>query len=410
MEGEDLWFQGSTRSVDVARDLVERYPDDVDAWFFLGEILYHEGGKRLLDIKDSERAFFRAIELDPRFTPAYLHPIDIAFSVDADSARASELLTRFREHAPDSEDAVVFGIDFALAFGSPDVRDAAMTALDTLNVSCFRCKVVGQLGHPHHLASQESAIRLLLTRDIDDEERGQASFQLFLNQLERGKLSACAELLETPSLTPRQRANMAFIARQWAVPAPPERIETLLALPADSTMGPATFFLAAAAADMGRPADVRRGVRLIRAAAAQRTAENDSLGAQNLNALADAIEGYALWRAGDGARAWPLLESAQKRIAADIPNAWTRWWLSGLATELGRREDAIRYLESLVHSFGATALYPLARAYEDAGRRDDARRTYELLLTAWSEADPLMAPRTAEVRQRLAGLGMAPRG
>jgi len=37
-------------------------------------------------------------------------------------------------------------------------------------------------------------------------------------------------------------------------------------------------------------------------------------------------------------------------------------------------------------------------------------RTYELLLAAWSESDPGLAPRVAEFRQRLAGLGMAPRG
>jgi len=410
VEGEDLWFQGSMRSVEFARNLVKRYPDDVEAWYFLGEILYHEGGKHLIDVEESTRAFFRAIELDPRFTPAYLHPIDLAFAREADSTPAAGLIARFREHAPGSEDDVVFGIDFALAFGSPDARAKAFQALDTLNVSCFRCKVVGRLGHPAHLGYQESAIRLLLARDIDDEERATATFNLFLNQLQRGKLSACAELLESPPPNPRQRAEMAVIAQMANVPVPAERLGTFLTLPPDSTIGPATFLLTAASADRGREEDFRRGVRLIRTAAAERTAENDSLAAKNLDAVADALEGYATWRRGDAAGAWPLLESAQKRVAGNRENAWIRWWLSGLATELGRSEDAIRYLESVTYYFGTPALYPLARAYEDVGRRDDARRTYELLLVAWSEADPEQAPRVAEVRQRLAGLGMAPRG
>jgi len=409
VEGEDLWFQGSTRSIDFARDLVKRYPDDVDAWNHLGEILYHEGGKHLIDIEESTRAFFRAIELDPRFTPAYLHPIDLAIG-DSDSARAADLIARFHEHAPGSEDDVVFGIDFALAFGSADARAAAIEALDTLNVSCFRCKVVGLLSHPNHLASQESALRLLLARDIDDEERAIASFQLFLNQLERGKLSTCAELLETPGLSPRQRAEMATIARMAGVPASPELLDDLLTLPPDSAIGPATFLLTAASADRDREDDFRRGVQLFRAAAADRTAENDSLAAQSLSAVAEALEGYATWRRGDAARARTLLENAQKRVAGGRENAWIRWWLSELATELDRPEDAIRYLESVRGFFGTGALYRLARAYEDVGRRDDARRTYELLLTAWSEADPEQASRVAEVRQRLAGLGIAPRG
>ena len=410
VEGEDLWFQGSPRSVEFARDLVKRFPDDVDAWNHLGEILYHEGGRHLIDIEESTRAFFRAIELDPRFTPAYLHPIDLAFSVDSDSARAADLLARFREHAPGSEDDVVFGIDFALAFGSADVRTAAAGALDTLNVSCFRCKVVGLLGHPNHLAAQESALRHLLARDIDDAERANASFQLFLNQIERGKLSTCAELLESPGINPRQRADMAMLARMASVPVSPERLDALLTLSPDSLMGPATFMLTAASADRGIGEDFQRGVRLFHAAAEDRIAENDSLAAQSLEATADALEAYATWRRGDPARAWPLLESAQKRVAHPIQNSWIRFWLAGLATELGRPDDAIRYLESVRGFFGTTALYPLARAYEEAGRRDDARRTYELLLTAWSEADPLQTARVAEVRQRLAGLGMAPRG
>ena len=410
VEGEDLWFQGSMRSVDFARDLVKRYPDDVDAWNFLGEILYHEGGKHLIDVEESTRAFFRAIELDPRFTPAYLHPIDLAFIVDSDSAEAADLIARFREHAPGSEDDVVFGLVFPLAFGSQVARDAALASLDTLNGSCFRCKVVGRLGHPTRLGHQETALRLLLARDIDDEERGLATFNLFLNQLWRGKLTACAELLDTPSLDARQRAEMAYIARMASVPASADRLETLLTLPPDSSMGPTTFLLTAASADLGKEEDFRRGVRLIRKAADERAAENDSLAARSLGATADALEGYATWRRGNAAGAWPMLESAQKRVGGNPQNAWIRWWLSGLAAELGRPEDAIRYLESISYPLGTAALYPLARAYEEVGRRDDARRTYELLLTAWSEADPEQAPRVAEIHQRLAGLGMAPRG
>jgi tetratricopeptide (TPR) repeat protein len=203
---------------------------------------------------------------------------------------------------------------------------------------------------------------------------------------------------------------MGFMARNADVPAPAERLDALLTLPQDSTIGPATFVLTAASADRGKEEDFRRGVRLIREAAQGRMAENDSLAAQNFEGAADALEGYATWRRGDAARAWPMLESAQKRVAGGIQNAWIRWWLAGLASELGRPEDAIRYLESIAEAFGTTALYPLAHAYEEVGRRDDARRTYELLLSAWSEADPELAPRVAEVRQRLAGLGMAPRG
>lgn len=239
--------------------------------------------------------------------------------VESDSARVADLIARFHEHAPGSEDDVVFRIDFALAFGSANARAAALKALDTLNVSCF-CKVVGRLSHPNHLASQESAMRVFLARDTDDEARGLTSFNLFLNQVMRGRLFAAADLLESPHLTPLQQADMATLARIANVPAPAERLENFLTLSPDSASGPATFLLLAAAVDGGQPEDLRRGVRLIRAAAA-RKADNDSLGAQNLDAVADALEGYAMWRRGDAAGAWPVLENAQKRVAGNRENA-----------------------------------------------------------------------------------------
>lgn len=203
---------------------------------------------------------------------------------------------------------------------------------------------------------------------------------------------------------------MAYLARVAEVPVAADRLNDILVLPDDPEPGFSTFVIAADAVDAGRAEDARRAMQVFRDSAAARTAEGDSLAARNLDALADALAGYAVWRRGDAVGAWPLLESAQKRVAWNRENAWIRLWLSGIATELGRPGDAIRYLESVRGWFGATALYPLARAYEAEGRRDEARRAYELLLTAWSEADPGQAPRIAEVRQRLAGLGIAPRG
>lgn len=410
VEIEDLWFQASPQSLELARDMTVRYPDDVEAWYLLGEMLYHEGSKHLTDPGESRQAFLRALELDPHFTPAYIHPIDLEFWSDADSAGAAELIDRFRELAPDSEDDVVHRINFALAFGSPDTRAVALSALDTLKVSCFRCKVVGTLSHPAHLDAQEVAIKALLNRDIDDVERGMATVQLFYNQLGQGKLDACAELLEERLLAPGMKVVMAYDASLDDVPVSPSDLDEILVLPQDPEPNIATFLLAARAADIGRAAELRRVVQVYREAAAAGIADGDSLGAHALAATADALEGYARWREGNAAGAWPVLESAQKRVPWNRENAWVRWWLAELAAELDRPADAIRYLESLRGPLGSRALYPLARAYQAAGRRDDARRTYELLLVAWSQADPVMAPRVAEVRQRLAGLGMAPRG
>jgi serine/threonine protein kinase/tetratricopeptide (TPR) repeat protein len=60
---------------DVARPrfeaLVERYPDDKEAWYGLGEARFHTPGGALID--ESIAAFERALELDPSFGLAFSH-------------------------------------------------------------------------------------------------------------------------------------------------------------------------------------------------------------------------------------------------------------------------------------------------------------------------------------------------
>jgi tetratricopeptide (TPR) repeat protein len=56
-------------------ELVERYPDEKEAWYGLGEVRFHgPGGGRTLETLEP---FERAIELDPDFHLAYYHLVDI---------------------------------------------------------------------------------------------------------------------------------------------------------------------------------------------------------------------------------------------------------------------------------------------------------------------------------------------
>lgn len=56
-------------------ELVERYPDEKEAWYGLGEVRFHGpgGGRNLKTLE----AFERAVELDPDFHLAYYHLVDI---------------------------------------------------------------------------------------------------------------------------------------------------------------------------------------------------------------------------------------------------------------------------------------------------------------------------------------------
>ena len=65
----------------VLEEAIERYPDDVEIWYALGENHYHApppvGGVSSRALA----AFERAIALDPGFAPAYEHAVELAFQL-----------------------------------------------------------------------------------------------------------------------------------------------------------------------------------------------------------------------------------------------------------------------------------------------------------------------------------------
>jgi tetratricopeptide (TPR) repeat protein len=88
-------------------------------------------------------------------------------------------------------------------------------------------------------------------------------------------------------------------------------------------------------------------------------------------------------------------------------NRAVRWTIADLLVDLGRPEEAIPYYRSF--RFDPFAAVELGKIYEGLGRVDQAKEEYETALAQWRDADPVLAPRVAEVRQRLAGLGIQPR-
>jgi len=72
------WGARLRRLFATTETLTERYPDDPEAWFLLGEASDHFGpyaGRRSGEVLN---AFDRVIALDSAFAPAYIHPIETA--------------------------------------------------------------------------------------------------------------------------------------------------------------------------------------------------------------------------------------------------------------------------------------------------------------------------------------------
>jgi eukaryotic-like serine/threonine-protein kinase len=75
---EDQHPEYYARSLARRQEAVRRFPADPEAWLALGELRYHAPVGFGQSFPEALAAFDRAIELDPGFSPAYEHVIDLA--------------------------------------------------------------------------------------------------------------------------------------------------------------------------------------------------------------------------------------------------------------------------------------------------------------------------------------------
>ena len=72
-------------TVDAA---ASRYPDDPEIWYAVGEARFHHGYGSPVNINERQAldAFNRAIDLDSAFAPAYVHAVELSFTLDGKDA------------------------------------------------------------------------------------------------------------------------------------------------------------------------------------------------------------------------------------------------------------------------------------------------------------------------------------
>ncbi|HYO45383.1 MAG TPA: hypothetical protein VEY33_01670, partial [Gemmatimonadota bacterium] len=391
---------GSMTMLEPLKSATRRYPDDPELAYLLGEHYAHFGDQLLVDPAETERALDRAIQLDPTFAPYYQHPIEYAF-YRGDSARALELLGKFESLAGGTFEVRRYRLGAALAWGTPAERSKAFSALDTLREGG---------ASPSFLLVQPRFLEALLA-SADAALRGENTLAFVFANLTAGRLEAVDEALRAGQGIPGPGFYTAvlYFKDMYGLPVNPDSLRALAT--ADTTF-PNMYYTGVLAAQEGRREEVRAWQAQARAFAQTMLEAGDTLGANQVLGFGRTIEGFSLLQQGNREAALAALLAGQRAATGWGPvagiNAIVRWQIAGVLVDLGREEEAVPWYRSFRND--PYAALELGKVYETLGRRGEAKEQYETALAFWREADPALAPKVAEARQRLAGLGFQPRG
>lgn len=382
-------------TIGKALALVQRYPDDPDAWYLLGEAYYHLPPTQFSTLEERARAFERAIQLDPSFAPYRIHHLQLAFQI-GDSAAAHDRLEAYRRLVDQDLYAAGETVRFGLVFGDSATHARTVGGLDTVRSEVLEYVYASEIDL-RHVHVREEVGGALDTREDLTPVFGTMRAVGFA---ERGQLTRVWPLL---GQIPFQQLVPFFVADPAAVgfPVPADIVE--LALQAESEterfpwgiMDAADGFRAIVALDAGRPAEHVARLEALSRAREQALAEGDSTWAR----WAEAVD--LLARASRALRekgidaALPIMRRAN---AVEPMPAFMGEFLM-LA---GRTEEAIPYLKYEWNN--PWAHYRLGQAYEHEGEPALARDAYEVFVTVWADADPELQPYVQDARERLVAL------
>lgn len=407
VEGNAAFLRGEAlEAIGIQTEAVRLYPDDMEAWFLLGDTYYHLGYQALEDAPaQTERAFGRALELDPSVGPTHIHLIENAFAL-GDSALARQRITAFAEISGGSPTLQANELSFAIAFGDTDAREVALSVIDT---TAFRDRnalatVVADLRHPTMLALKEEVIRRLLNAGMSEDWEFILAIRRSEAALDRGRWEAFREASSDERIV-MASAFQLYRARLFGMPVPEEVIRDELTWTEADTlaMEPSSLPRLLVAAERGQLEDVRAVTERWRLEADSLEAAGDSATAQIQRWLNELVEARAQWGAGDPEAALERLVPLQREATGwmfMVPvNEMISTYIADLYLELGNTEQAELYYRSLVNR--PRAVLALARLRDEAGDTEEAAAYYARVIQFWEDADPEIQPLVQEARDRL---------
>ena len=399
------------------RSVLGTYPDDVEAWYQLGEVQFHAGPLRGRPMADSRGAWERVIALDPDHVNGLVHLGAIAASC-GDRATLETLVERVLALSPTGDAATWMRAARAFALGDACGQDGVESELRLASDSAVTWAVRAVAAY---LGDLEGALRLT-SAAIDPvrspEVRALGHVLRAHLELARGRWrSAQAELAAAATLDRHQAmVYRAFMAASPVLRAPASALETLRADLVRWTPAPPTaigepvsrllpradlygherlYLLGLLSERLGDHASV------LEHAAALETAESSPDVAALVHEMAAGLRARCAWSSGHRDEALEELLRARRPVRFDLvlpsllhAQADERFTLAGWLEESGRHEEALPWYASFIRGSVYDLIYAtpahLRRGaiHERLGDKERAARHYGRFAAAWRGCDP----------------------
>lgn len=410
------------------RDLLASYPDDIEAWGKLGDLLYHYNGLRGRSASEAVDAFERVLDYDPDNAEYSQHLMQLA-GKERDYVIFDSIATRYLQ----TEDPYNTHRDlYWLVRGSPADQDSVMALYRSAPGILFAMEWLNLVQVEHIEVAQELAERYGDAAPSPEEQAlGKALYIFTLTsrgQVERSRAAreAAKQLLTTYTDNP---ISAVFWGLLPYVSISPEHLDSLEQRVAawDTTAAP---YESRSGADqyLGHQGDIQtyllgllrwrqgdaegtRGYAEALRQRAQPQAKHDYA-----SSFARTLGGLVAWQEDRPEEALVALEEARLRPtflqAMSSPlyaQVLARYARAEIFYAEGRYEEALSLYSSLHYGDSIQGLVYLgpsylrrAEIYEHLGDTENAIIYYTRFLELWQDADPALQTNWVEpARQRL---------
>jgi len=421
------------RAAQLLRGIVARWPQDVEAWFQLGEIDFHYGPLRGRPMANSRAAFERALRLDPDHSQSIEHVQRIAARLGETSV-VDSLGRRIMELLPETRRGLMPQVFRAVARRDSAELVEILTVYRSFPDLNLPNAPFGLMVWTDHFASVEPFLAVITEADRSPEVRAVGHVYRAYVLAAQGHLSAARSELAAaaafdPSLGITQRAFQEIGPLRMGSAAALEALRTAIeewdadqVLPSALAGGVFNIhdglypYIRLHALGITNARLERRDEAATAEAALRRAASDEQSGV--VEAMALSVSAHIALARGDTVGALAALERQppfvfyQAAMFSPVRGRSNDRFLRGVLLEaLGRTDEAVRWYNSF-EDFSphdivliAPANLALGRIAEAAGRVDDARRHYERVVFLWLDADPELQPMVDEAIAALRRIG-----